>query len=375
MAYVNNPTPGRNSIWLGVNGFGRIGRQLTRLALLDENAAVQLVAINDPNMTAESIAYCLSQDTIYGRFPGTVRASPDGKSIQVTKDSTDSSKMNPLVAMIAIFSHVDTSLIPWSDTGADFIVECSGKNCTTQEALSGHMRNSSVKKVIFSCPPKDNTPQFVPGVNLDNYKPNERVISCASCTTNCLAPLVKVVDAIFGIEEGMFSTVHATTASQTPVDSTNAHDVRLGRSCVNNIIPASTGATKSLSAVYPSLQGKITGTALRVPVTDVSVLELTVRLKNPCDIPSLGAAIKGAAQSYGAGIIDVTQELLVSSDFIGDARSCVVDLHATTFLNDKFVKITAWYDNEAAYAARLIDLCVHTNEVDRMNEPTPMITA
>jgi glyceraldehyde 3-phosphate dehydrogenase len=360
-----------NNLWVGVNGFGRIGRAFVRSTVLSKS--LQVVAINDPKMNATSIAYALQNDSVYGKFPGVIKVSPDDSSISVSLDSDSKN----LVTMIQIFQHYDSP--DWSETGADYVIECSGTNLTMSSALSGHLRHSNVKKVIFSAPPKDSqVSQYIIGVNHQDYKANEKVISNSSCTTNCLAPLVEVIDKIFGIEEALFSTVHAITASQNCVDSAakgSGNNVRLSRSAIQNIIPSTTGAAKSLSAVLPQMtEGKITGTSIRVPVVDVSLLELTVRFTNSCDIPSLGAAIKGAANSYGRGIIDVTTDFPVSSDFIGDSRSCIVDLNATTFLNDKFGKITCWYDNEMAYAHRLIELCMYVNEVDSRDEPVQMLT-
>ena len=342
--------PRNPGLWLGVNGFGRIGRLLVRQSLSSTECVV--VAVNDPHMTTDQMAYALQHDTTHGRLAGEVYVSNDKKTLHIKLESPDS-----LLHTIACYHLESPAEIPWSSTGVDFVVECSGKLLTSMAAKT-HLR--STRKVLMSHPPSDDTPVFIPRINTEKYIPQTPIISCASCTTNALAPLLLVIDRVFGVEECLFTTVHAVTASQKVVDTSGQ------KGCMDNIIPTSTGAAQCATRVLPALADKITGLALRVPVTDVSVIDVTVRLTNPCSGPEfLGAAIAGAAQNELSGILGLCgSKRTASSDFKTDSRSCVVDLESCIFLNDRFVKIVAYYDNEWAYAARLLELCVLVENID-----------
>jgi glyceraldehyde 3-phosphate dehydrogenase len=337
------------SIKIGINGFGRIGRMVFRAA--HANPEVDVVAINDPFMDIEYMKYLLTHDSVHGRFPGTVEVGDkklvvDGRSINV-------------------FTSKEASEIPWSSVGADYICESTGVFTTTETA--GKHLGGGAKKVFISAPPKDNTPMYVMGVNHDKYqKGGANVMSNASCTTNCLAPLTKVINDSFGIVEGLMTTVHAMTINQLTVDgpSKGGKDWRAGRCASTNIIPASTGAAKAVGKVLPEVNGKLTGMAFRVPVADVSVVDLTVKLAREATYEEVCAAIKAAADGPMKGILGYEDEEVVSQDFVHDGRSSIFDAKAGIMLNSTFVKLVSWYDNEWGYSNRLVDLIVHVAKTE-----------
>jgi len=340
------------TIKIGVNGFGRIGRLVVRAALNKQQ--VQVVAINDPFLDPEYMAYQFRYDTVHGKYKGEIKFDKNSLFLGGNK--------------ISVYSEKDPSKIPWSDSGAEYICESTGifrdiKSC------SAHLKGSkSAKKVIISAPAKDkDTPIFVMGVNQDKYKKDMTVVSNASCTTNCLAPLAKVIDDSFGVEEGLKTTVHTITASQSVVDgpSKAGKDWRAGRAAGPNVIPSTTGAAEAVGLVLPHLKGKLTGMAFRVPVTDVSVVDLTVRLKKNASYEQIKTAIKNAAKGEMKGIMGYTEDEVVSCDFVGDSRSCIFDANAGIALSPNFVKLIAWYDNEWGYSNRLVDLIIHMATVDR----------
>ncbi|KAJ1992217.1 hypothetical protein H4R33_001100 [Dimargaris cristalligena] len=322
----------------GINGFGRIGRLVFR-ASLEKDSGVNVVAINDPFIDPDYMVYMLKYDSTHGRFPGEV--SHEGNTLIVNGQR------------IQISGERDPANIPWGKAGADYVVESTGV-FTTQESAGLHLKGGA-KKVIISAPSKD-APMFVVGVNLDKYESNMTVISNASCTTNCLAPLAKVINDRFGIVEGLMTTVHAVTATQKTVDGPSGKDWRSGRGAGQNIIPASTGAAKAVTKVIPELAGRLTGMALRVPNPDVSVVDLTCRLEKPASYEEIKAAVKQAAEGELKGILAYTEDEVVSSDFITDTHSSTFDAKAGIALNDRFVKLIAWYDNEYGYSSRVIDL-------------------
>ncbi|NP_001280403.1 glyceraldehyde-3-phosphate dehydrogenase [Acyrthosiphon pisum] len=321
---------------IGINGFGRIGRLVLR-ASLEKGAKV--VAINDPFIGIEYMVYLFKYDSTHGRFKGEV--SVDGDVLIVNGNK------------IKVFSERDPKAIQWGSTGADYVVESTGV-FTTIEKASAHLEGGA-KKVIISAPSAD-APMFVVGVNLDAYNPSFKVVSNASCTTNCLAPLAKVIHDNFGIVEGLMTTVHATTATQKTVDGPSGKLWRDGRGAAQNIIPASTGAAKAVSKVIPELNGKLTGMAFRVPVANVSVVDLTVRLAKPASYQDIKDKVKEAAEGPLKGILGYTEDEVVSSDFIGDTHSSIFDAKAGISLNDQFVKLISWYDNEYGYSNRVVDL-------------------
>jgi glyceraldehyde 3-phosphate dehydrogenase len=325
------------TVKVGINGFGRIGRIVFRNAI--EAQGVDVVAINDPFIDLNYMVYMFKYDSVHGRFKGTVEAK-DGKLI-----------INDLA--VTVFAERDPSAIPWSSTGAEYIVESTGV-FTTIDKASAHLKGGA-KKVIISAPSSD-APMYVCGVNLDKYDPSHKVISNASCTTNCLAPLAKIINDKYGIVEGLMTTVHATTATQKTVDGPSNKDWRGGRSVNNNIIPSSTGAAKAVGKVIPSLNGKLTGLAFRVPTLDVSVVDLVVRLEKSATYDEIKATVKSASQGEYKGIVDYTDEQVVSTDFIGHTASSIFDANAGIQLNPNFVKLIAWYDNEWGYSRRVVDL-------------------
>jgi len=325
------------TVKVGINGFGRIGRIVFRNAI--EAQGVDVVAINDPFIDLQYMVYMFKYDSVHGRFKGTVDAK-DGKLI-----------INGQA--VTIFAERDPSAIKWSDTGAEYIVESTGVFTTTEKA-SAHLKGGA-KKVIISAPSAD-APMYVCGVNLDKYDPSHKVISNASCTTNCLAPLAKIIHDNYGIVEGLMTTVHATTATQKTVDGPSNKDWRGGRSVNNNIIPSSTGAAKAVGKVIPDLNGKLTGLAFRVPTLDVSVVDLVVRLEKKTTYDDIKATLKKASQEEYKGIVDYTEDLVVSTDFIGSTASSIFDANAGIQLNPNFVKLIAWYDNEWGYSRRVVDL-------------------
>jgi glyceraldehyde 3-phosphate dehydrogenase len=323
---------------IGINGFGRIGRLSFRAGL--ERSEFEFVGINDPFMSPDYVAYMLKYDTVHGRFKGTV--TYDDNSITV-----DGKK-------IAFFAERDPANIPWGKVGADYVIDATGIFHEKAKA-QGHI-DAGAKKVIYSGPSKDDTPMFVCGVNLDKYTPDMNFLSNASCTTNCLAPLAKVINDKFGIVDGLMTTVHAATNTQMVVDAPSRKDWRGGRAASGNIIPSSTGAAKAVGIVIPELNGKLTGMAFRVPTLNVSVVDLTVNLKKPAKYEEICAAIKAAAEGEMKGILKYVDEDVVSSDFIGDPCTSIFDYKAGIALTDTFVKLVAWYDNEWAYSCKVLDL-------------------
>ncbi|KAJ3487926.1 hypothetical protein NLI96_g3200 [Meripilus lineatus] len=324
---------------------GRIGRIVLRNALLKEG--VDVVAVNDPFIDLEYMVYMFKYDSVHGRFKGEV-AIKDGKLVVDGK-------------AISVFAERDPAQIPWSSTGAEYVVESTGV-FTTKEKASAHLKGGA-KKVIISAPSAD-APMYVCGVNLDKYSTTDTVISNASCTTNCLAPLAKVINDNFGIVEGLMTTVHATTATQKTVDGPSHKDWRGGRAVGNNIIPSSTGAAKAVGKVIPELNGKLTGLAFRVPTIDVSVVDLVVRLEKEASYDDIKAAVKAASEGELKGILGYTQDSVVSTDFTGDTHSSIFDASAGIQLNKQFVKLIAWYDNEWGYSGRVVDLLVYVAKKD-----------
>ena len=388
-------------MWLGINGFGRIGKLLTRQALT--GTQLNVVAINDPHMTTQQMGCALQNDSTHGRFEGEVTVSPDHKTLYIKMDDPSDS----LVRSIACHHNELGNDIPWASVGVDYVVECSGKINNDAQAQI-HLRSAS--KLIMSHPPNDATDVFVPGVNTMKYVPHTKVLSCASCTTNALAPLLHVVDRVFGIEQAMFTTVHAVTPSNKMLDCAGQKGV------LDNIVPATTGASRALVRVLPQLDGKVSGMAVRVPTSNVSMIDVNCTLTNKCTKEALGAAIAGAAQEHMKGIIDLCTHNTVnpfptaSKDYCHDSRyvraccaaefcshgfylitcactysptppphahthrSCIVDLNSCLFSEDeKFVKLIAYYDNEWAYASRLLDLCVFVNEQDQLHPDAPLM--
>ena len=330
---------------VGINGFGRIGRLVLRASLTRDD--VQVVAINDPAISVDYMVYMMKYDTAQGRFNGEVYAK-DGKLVVNGKEITVYALFNP-------------EEIPWRDTGVEYVVESTGLFTTTEKA-SAHLKGGA-KKVVISAPSSD-APMFVMGVNQDKYTKDMTVISNASCTTNCLAPLTKVINDNFGIVEGLMTTVHSTTATQKTVDGPSKKDWRGGRAASANIIPSSTGAAKAVGKVIPELNGKLTGMSFRVPTIDVSVVDLTCRLAKPATYEEIKAAVKKASEGELKGILDYTEDDVVSSDFLGDPHTSIFDAKAGIALNDNFVKLVAWYDNEWGYSNKVVDLISYISKVD-----------
>ena len=332
---------------LGINGFGRIGRLAFRYAMTRSD--VDVVAINDPFVDPDYMVYMLKYDSVHGRFNGEVKAAGNNLVVNGKK--------------IAIHSSMNPAEIPWAKDGVEYVAECTGV-FLTQESAKAYL-DGGAKKVVLSAPAKDTgTPTFVMGVNHDKYTPDMNIVSNASCTTNCLAPLAKVLNDNFGITEGLMTTVHATTSTQKTVDSPSNKDWRGGRAAAANIIPSSTGAARAVGIVIPELNGKLTGMAFRVPTVNVSVVDLTVRLAKPASYSDIKAAMKKAADGPMKGIMCYTEDEVVSSDFIGESCTCVFDAKAGIALSDNFVKLIAWYDNEWGYSCKLIELMVHMAKVD-----------
>ncbi len=331
------------SVKIGINGFGRIGKLTFQAAIGKEE--VEIVAINDPFVTADYMAYMLKYDTIHGRFNGDVRGE-EGKLIINGKE-------------IKVYNEMDPKNIPWGTDGVDYVLECSGV-FTTLEKAQAHI-DAGAKKVIISAPSKD-APMFVMGVNNEEYDPSMNIISNASCTTNCLAPLAKVINDNFGIKDGLMTTVHSITATQKTVDGSSKKDWRGGRAASYNIIPSSTGAAKAVGKVIPALNGKLTGMAFRVPTTDVSVVDLTCNLEKSATYEEICAAVKKATENEMKGIMEYVDEPLVSSDFIHDEHTSIFDAKAGIALTDTFVKLVAWYDNEWGYSNKLVDLAVYVSK-------------
>ena len=318
------------AIKIGINGFGRIGRLVFRAAIAQPET-FEVVGVNDPFVDADYMVYMVKYDTIHGRFDGCVKEE-NGKLVVNGK-------------AINVYGCMNPEEIPWSECGAEYVVESTGVFCTTEKA-SAHIK-AGAKKVVISAPAKDKeTPTFVCGVNLDKYTKDMKVVSNASCTTNCLAPLAKVINDKFGIVEGLMTTVHSTTNTQKTVDAPSKKDWRGGRAAAGNIIPSSTGAAKACALVIPEVKGKLTGMAFRVPTLDVSVVDLTVRTEKATSMEEINAALKEASETYMKGILGYTDEAVVSSDFYSDPRTSIYDATAGIGLNSNFFKLVSWYDNE-----------------------------
>lgn len=333
------------AVKVGINGFGRIGRLVFRASVANPN--IQVLGINDPFIDPKYMEYMLKYDTVHGRFDGTIEVGEDFIVVNGQK--------------IKVFACMNASEIDWKSVGAEYIVESTGVYTTTEKA-SAHLVGGA-KKVVISAPSAD-APMFVMGVNQDKYNKEMTVVSNASCTTNCLAPLAKVINDNFGIVEGLMTTVHATTATQKTVDGPSKKDWRGGRGAAFNIIPSSTGAAKAVGKVIPELNGKLTGMSFRVPTADVSVVDLTVRLEKGASYDEIKAVIKKASENELKGILGYTEDLVVSSDFIGDARTSIFDADAGIALNPNFVKLVSWYDNEWGYSNKVLMLIEHMAEVD-----------
>jgi glyceraldehyde 3-phosphate dehydrogenase len=329
------------SIKAGINGFGRIGRLVMRAAL--NNSEVQVTLINEPFMDLDYMVYLFKYDSTHGRFKGDVHADHKENKLIINGQH------------IAICAEKDPTKIPWKAHGADFVIESTGV-FTTGEKCKAHL-DAGAKKVIITAPA--DVPMYVMGVNEKTYDPKHDIISNASCTTNCLAPLAKVIHDKFGMVEGLMTTVHATTATQKTVDGPSGKDWRAGRGAGQNIIPATTGAAKAVTKVIPSLEGKLTGMAFRVPTPDVSVVDLTARLEKPASYSDICHAIKEAANGELKGILSYTEDEVVSTDFVGDSHSSIFDAKAGISLNNNFVKLIAWYDNEWGYSNRVVDLLAY----------------
>jgi len=329
-------------IKVGINGFGRIGRLVLRAARTMPH--IQVVSINDPFIPVDYMKYMFYYDTVHGRYPGTCvvedgKLKIDGKSVTVTNE-------------------LDPTKINWGDAGADYVVESTGK--FLDEAGASKHFVGGAKKIVMSAPSKDHTPMFVVGVNHKEYKSDIKVVSNASCTTNCLAPLAKVLNDNFGIKEGLMTTVHAATATQPTVDGPSLKDWRGGRGAVGmNVIPSSTGAAKAVGKVIPELNGKLTGMAFRVPTANVSVVDLTVQLSKGAKYDDIKAAVRAASEGDMKGVLGYTEDMVVSSDFVSSPLSSIFDANAGIALTDNFVKVVSWYDNECGYSNRVLDLITH----------------
>ena len=334
-------------IKVGINGFGRIGRLILRASI--ERGDIEVVGINDPFISADYADYMLRYDTIHGYFNAKV-SHTDSSLIVNGKE-------------IKMFAEMDPKNLDWKSCGAEYIAEATGK-FTSLEKASAHLE-AGAKKVVITAPAKgEGVPMFVMGVNENEYKKNMNIVSNASCTTNCLAPLAKIINDKFGIEEGLMTTVHSTTATQLTVDGPSKKDWRGGRAASTNIIPSSTGAAKAVGQVIPNLNGKLTGMSFRVPTINVSVVDLTCRLKTSTTYEAIKAEVKKQSEGAFKGIVGYTEEPVVSSDFIHDSRTSIFDASAGIMLNDKFVKLVAWYDNEWGYSNKVIDLIIHMAKED-----------
>lgn len=332
------------AIKVGINGFGRIGRLAFRAAM--EKPNIQIVGINDL-IDVEYMAYMLKYDSTHGRFNGTVEVK-DGKLVVNGNAIRVTAEKNP-------------ADLKWNEVGAEYVIESTGL-FLTKEKCQGHIQ-AGAKRVVMSAPSKDDTPMFVMGVNHKSYKADMQFVSNASCTTNCLAPIAKVLNDKFGIVEGLMTTVHATTATQKTVDGPSMKDWRGGRGAGQNIIPSSTGAAKAVGKVIPQLNGKLTGMAFRVPTPDVSVVDLTCRLEKGASYEEICKAMKEASEGELKGILGYTEDAVVSNDFLGDKRTSIFDAGAGISLNPNFVKVVSWYDNEMGYSTKLIELVEHMNTV------------
>lgn len=334
------------AIKIGINGFGRIGRLVFRAAVAQPDK-FEIMGINDPFISVDYMVYMTKYDTMHGHFDGEI-SEKNGKLVANGKE-------------ISVFSCMNPEEIPWGDCGAEYVVESTGVFTTTEKA-SAHFKGGA-KKVVISAPSKD-APMFVMGVNHDKYEKSMDVVSNASCTTNCLAPLTKVIHDNFGIVEGLMTTVHSTTATQKTVDGPSKKDWRGGRAAAGNIIPSSTGAAKAVGKVIPELNGKLTGMSMRVPTLDVSVVDLTCRLQKAATYEDICKAVKAASEGAMKNILGYTEDAVVSSDFLTDERTSIFDATAGIALNDNFVKLIAWYDNEWGYSNKVLMLIEHMNSVD-----------
>jgi len=338
-----------SSVRFGINGFGRIGRLVFRSAI-ERNTPV--ASINDPSMDLDYLVYLLKYDSVHGRFPFDVKKGDKSIIVNGTK--------------IDVFAEKDPKNIPWGTSGANVVCESTGIFLTTETA-DAHLKGGA-KKVILSAPPKDKTPMFVMGVNHKSYKPEINIVSNASCTTNCLAPLAKVIHDKFGITEGLMTTVHAVTSTQLTVDGAakGGKDWRAGRAAGCNIIPSTTGAAKAVGEVIPSLKGKLTGMSFRVPTTDVSVIDLTCKLQTGASYEEICQVIKAASEGELKGILGYTTDEVVSQDFVHDPRSSIFDSKAGISLNPNFVKLVSWYDNEWGYSNRVVDLAHYIAQASKL---------
>lgn len=347
------------TIKIGINGFGRIGRLVLRAAL--ERSDIEVVAINDPFIEAEYLAYMFKYDSTHGNLKCPVLINDDGE-LEIGYEGTPFAKK-----CVKLFTERDPAMIKWDSANVDVVVESTGVFTTTEQA-SAHF-SGGAKRVVISAPSAD-APMYVVGVNHTEYKESESVISNASCTTNCLAPLAKIIHEKFGIKEGLMTTVHATTATQKTVDGPSAKDWRGGRGAGANIIPSSTGAAKAVGKVLPELNGKLTGMAFRVPTPDVSVVDLVVKLEKKTSYEEICQVLKEASESKAyANIFGYTEDAVVSTDFCHDSRSSIFDAKAGIMLGDDFVKLVSWYDNEWGYSNRVLDLIAHVGNVADLGEP------
>ena len=331
---------------IGINGFGRIGRLAFRAAILRDD--VEVVGVNDPFMNPEYMVYMLRYDSVHGKFPGTVDC--EGNTLIVNGKK------------VPVFTELEVKNIPWASVGAEIILECTGKH-HDKPSCQGHI-DAGAKHVIMGAPAKDDSPMFVMGVNNKKYTPDMTFVSNASCTTNCLSPIAKVLNDNWGIKEGLMTTVHSVTPTQKLLDGASMKDWRGGRAATGNIIPSSTGAAKAVGKVIPELNGKLTGMSMRVPTLDVSVVDLTVTLEKPATYAEICAAMKAASEGELKGVLGYTDEQVVSSDFIGDSRTSIFDAGAGIALTDRFVKVVSWYDNECGYATKMVELACYMNGVD-----------
>ena len=334
------------SIKVGINGFGRIGRLVFRAGI--NSSDIEFLGINDPGMTPDYMAYMLRYDTMQGKFDGEI--TWDDESITVNGKK------------VMVYAEMKPAQLPWGQLGVEYVVEATGLFLTKEKA-QGHI-DGGAKKVVMTGPSKDDTPMFVCGVNLDKYTPDMTFVSNASCTTNCLAPIAKVLNDNWGIKDGLMTTVHSTTATQKTVDGPSKKDWRGGRAASGNIIPSSTGAAKAVGKVIPELNGKLTGISMRVPTLDVSVVDLTARLEKPASYEDICKAMKEASEGELKGILGYTDEDVVSSDFLGCPLTSIFDKKAGLSLTDNFVKVVSWYDNETGYANKMVELIAYMFSVD-----------
>lgn len=334
------------AIKIGISGFGRISRVVIRAAM--DMPEIEIAGINYRNADLDYLIYMLKYDSVFGRFPKELGKYEGGLLIDGRK--------------VPVYSEDDARNIPWGECGAEYIVEGTGAY-NTAEKCQAHL-DAGAKKVIITAPAKDDSPTFVVGVNQNEYRPDMNVVSNASCTTNCLAPLCKVLEDNFGIEQGLMATIHAATSKQTVVDKRNNKDWRIGRSVFSSIIPTTTGAAKAVAKVIPSLKGKMTGFAYRVPTNDVSVVDLNVMLKKPASLEEINAAVRKASEGELKGVLEYVEDECVTCDFIGDANTSIFDATMGIALNDKFFKLIAYYDNEFGYSTKVLELIRHMYSVD-----------